>query len=481
MVDTIMMRTTNTTTTNGTSGSATSSTPTTSPSKNSHDTLTDQTQIVDGLLRQQPQIIQTGSGSGVSGLNLTGGNVPNLGDFDYANLLQALHTLSNVNSVSLTPLNPFNLMMGGAGADITTRPLTIKEEEPSPSSSTSPSSTATAISLPLPNEPEYKPRNVREKVYADGYIMSFDKKSCCGTKYFWRCERKNDCNARMHSDINTREIVRKLHPHNHDKPSVEELAFYEQDFSQLDPNFCWPVKHINRSYMQRKLSRASHCSVPAPQSLLPDPMEVDSKAMLQAALNAAAMASASPQKTPNTNTNAQVAVTNGQKRAQGSPKSFVRLSKSPKTMKKEVEEPSSSTSSDHQLMSQEDFRLTCELTKKLMDLMKPRTEIGVTWNGDDGALLIFLSNDNGAEENVFFPVVVMNRDEKSLITALEGFTGKRCEGQIAMSFSHRVNVLVHEALISNWPHGKLLLVNTDSASLWRLTPVDAYGEILNSM
>ena len=46
-----------------------------------------------------------------------------------------------------------------------------------------------------------------------------------------------------------------------------------------------------------------------------------------------------------------------------------------------------------------------------MKMMKPKTEIGVRWKGDEDALLLFLSNDNGAEENVFLPVVVMNRNE----------------------------------------------------------------------
>lgn len=66
-------------------------------------------------------------------------------------------------------------------------------------------------------------------------------------------------------------------------------------------------------------------------------------------------------------------------------------------------------------MSQEEFRITYELTKKLMEMMKPKTEIGVRWQGDEGSILLFLSHDNGAEENVFFPVVVMNRDEVSNI------------------------------------------------------------------
>lgn len=446
--------------------------PSTTPNRNNNNELAmlAQKQIVAGLLLQQPTIVQ----AAVNGTN----SQKHLADIDYTNVIQTLQALGTTN------LKAFSLLL-----DPQSQTSQLISEDTRPSASSSPSSTATAVSnsgqsnatstSSSSTEPEYKPRNVREKVYADGYIMSFDKKSCCGTKEFWRCERKNDCNARMHSDINTREIVRKLHPHNHEKPSPEELAFYEQDFSTLHPNYCHPVKSINRSYMQRKLSRASHVSqaLPiAPQQIKAEPMEVDTtnqtiqnfqqnnNLMLLASINAAATAAAAA-----TSAGISPPVV-GQKRVSTTVMPITL--KSQRTTPKEEEDSS-------QLMSQEEFRITYELTKKLMEMMKPKTEIGVRWQGDEGSILLFLSHDNGAEENVFFPVVVMNRDEKSLITALEGFTGKRCEGKLALCYSQRVNVLVHEALISNWTHGKLFLVNTDAPALWRLTPVDAFGEPLN--
>ncbi|EGT52231.1 CBN-FLH-2 protein [Caenorhabditis brenneri] len=451
----------------------TSSAPPIFPSSNNNNDLVAEAQkrIVAGLLSQQPTIVQ----AAVSGSTSPHHHHHHYSDIDYTNIIQTLHALGQTNT-SLSEVKPFQLVMNHDPNVWTTL---IKSEEIHPSASSSPSSTATAVSnggtsntnSTSSNEPEYKPRNVREKVYADGYIMSFDKKSCCGTKYFWRCERKNDCNARMHSDIVTREIVRKLHPHNHDKPSPEELAFYEQDFSVLDPNYCHPVKSINRSYMQRKLSRVTHF-VPQtqPPSQLPEPMEIETNQTFSQSFpqnnmillaSAMAAASASARISPPIIGQKRVATT----------MMPIKL-KSPRSIKQEENETS-------QLLSQEEFRVTYEITRKLMELMKPKTEIGVRWQGDEDSLLLFLSQDSGADENVFFPVVVMNRNERSLITALEGFAGKRCEGKIALCYSQKVHVLVHEALISNWTHGKLFLVNSDSSALWRLTPVDAFGEPVN--
>lgn len=434
-----------------------------------------QKQLLAGLLKQQPTMIQAAVQAAVVGNQVVRPEI----DSELASFIQAIQTFqvnSNTSFPNLATL-PFQLDPSIISATLNP-PLAVKEEPPK-SSSSSPNSTSTAISTggasssttattsSTMNEPEYKPRNIREKVYADGFIMSFDKKSCCGTKYFWRCERKNDCNARMHSDIETREIVRKLHPHNHSKPSPEELAFYEQDFSILDPNYCHPVKSINRSYMQRKLSRASHVisQITQPFSQLPEPMEIDTKQfqqnnnlMLFGTIAAAASGSSPP--------------TAGSSLAAPPIVPPIKI-KSPRPIKKDDEEHC------EQAITTEELRVVYDITKRIMKIMKPITEIGVRWQGDEDALLLFLSHDNGAEENVFFPVVVLNRDSKSLMTALEGFTGKRCEGHIALCFSQRVNVLVHDALICNWAHGRLFLVNSDSSAFWRLTPVDAFGDPLN--
>ncbi|CAO4369967.1 unnamed protein product [Caenorhabditis nigoni] len=427
----------------------------------------ERTQKQIGLMRQQPAFIQA-----VLDGTITTKVEPSP---DITQILQAIQAFQANTSFPGLSAIPFQL--DPSAISTVFNPALVKEE-PCKSSSSSPSSTSTAvsssssgtvISIPsLMNEPEYKPRNIREKVYADGFIMSFDKKSCCGTKYFWRCERKNDCNARMHSDIVTREIVRKLHPHNHEKPSPEELAFYEQDFSLLDPNYCHPVKSINRSYMQRKLSKASNVNPQMVQlcSQLPDPMEIDTKQFQQTnslmlfGTIAAAAAASSGSSPP----------TIGQKRL--STNCVPIKMKSPR---KNEEDSAEST------ITAEELRSVYDITKRIMKMMKPVTEIGVRWQGDQDALLIYLSHDNGAEDSVFFPVVVISKDTKSLMTAVEGFTGKRCEGKITLCLSPKVHILMHDALISNWTHGKLFLVNSNSPDFWRLTPVDAFGDILIQM
>lgn len=157
---------------------------------------------------------------------------------------QTIHALTKTNALTLKKSQP------------TVRPKTAvaKKDKDNPSSSKSPDiadkrpkTTDKKVKTEKTDkaEVEYKPRNVREKVYADGYIMSYDKRSCCGLRDFWRCERKNDCNARMHVDIQTKEILRKLHPHNHNMASPEELEFYEQDFSKLKPHYAHPVKSVS--------------------------------------------------------------------------------------------------------------------------------------------------------------------------------------------------------------------------------------------
>uniref|UniRef100_A0A0M3IXM1 FLYWCH-type domain-containing protein n=1 Tax=Ascaris lumbricoides TaxID=6252 RepID=A0A0M3IXM1_ASCLU len=48
----------------------------------------------------------------------------------------------------------------------------------------------------------------RVKLQEGGYLYVFDKLSTNGEKKFWRCERKSECNARIHTDAVTNVVSR---------------------------------------------------------------------------------------------------------------------------------------------------------------------------------------------------------------------------------------------------------------------------------
>uniref|UniRef100_A0A158PC66 FLYWCH-type domain-containing protein n=1 Tax=Angiostrongylus cantonensis TaxID=6313 RepID=A0A158PC66_ANGCA len=62
-----------------------------------------------------------------------------------------------------------------------------------------------------------------EEVYDNGYIFTYDKDSSCGQRSFWRCERKNECPARVHTNPLTNQIIKRLHQHSHEPPNPDEL------------------------------------------------------------------------------------------------------------------------------------------------------------------------------------------------------------------------------------------------------------------
>ncbi|EJW85091.1 flywch zinc finger domain-containing protein [Wuchereria bancrofti] len=55
----------------------------------------------------------------------------------------------------------------------------------------------------------------RYKLQDDGYFYVFDKMSRNGQKKFWRCEKKGTCNARIHTDVATNEVLKRATQHNH--------------------------------------------------------------------------------------------------------------------------------------------------------------------------------------------------------------------------------------------------------------------------
>ncbi|KAK6051767.1 FLYWCH zinc finger domain protein [Cooperia oncophora] len=66
-------------------------------------------------------------------------------------------------------------------------------------------------------------RGNRMKVYDNGYIFTYDKDSSCGQRSFWRCERKNECPARVHTNPFTNQIIKRIHGHSHEPPNTDDL------------------------------------------------------------------------------------------------------------------------------------------------------------------------------------------------------------------------------------------------------------------
>ncbi|KJH49194.1 FLYWCH zinc finger domain protein [Dictyocaulus viviparus] len=65
--------------------------------------------------------------------------------------------------------------------------------------------------------------NANNIVYDNGYIFTYDKDSSCGQRSFWRCERKNECPARVHTNPLTNQIIKRIHQHSHEPPNPDEL------------------------------------------------------------------------------------------------------------------------------------------------------------------------------------------------------------------------------------------------------------------
>ncbi|GMR42047.1 hypothetical protein PMAYCL1PPCAC_12242 [Pristionchus mayeri] len=59
-----------------------------------------------------------------------------------------------------------------------------------------------------------KKKMPRFRLTDNGFVFRFDKNSVGGERQFWRCERKNECAARIHTDMKGT-IVKRIHHHTH--------------------------------------------------------------------------------------------------------------------------------------------------------------------------------------------------------------------------------------------------------------------------
>lgn len=62
----------------------------------------------------------------------------------------------------------------------------------------------------------------RRKYTEEGFIYIFDKMSSCGSKLFWRCEQKDYCKARIHTQNGI--TIKKINEHSHDSSAAKVEA-----------------------------------------------------------------------------------------------------------------------------------------------------------------------------------------------------------------------------------------------------------------
>ncbi|GMT18108.1 hypothetical protein PFISCL1PPCAC_9405 [Pristionchus fissidentatus] len=61
---------------------------------------------------------------------------------------------------------------------------------------------------------EVKKKMPRFRMEDGGFAFRFDKNSTCGTRKFWRCERKQECTARIHTDMEGN-VIKRINFHTH--------------------------------------------------------------------------------------------------------------------------------------------------------------------------------------------------------------------------------------------------------------------------
>lgn len=65
-------------------------------------------------------------------------------------------------------------------------------------------------------------RQGKEKFAVNGYLFVFDRTSSCGTTKFWRCERKSECKARIHTRDGI--VIKTVNEHIHDSSAAKVEA-----------------------------------------------------------------------------------------------------------------------------------------------------------------------------------------------------------------------------------------------------------------
>ncbi|KAB0805304.1 hypothetical protein PPYR_02274 [Photinus pyralis] len=105
----------------------------------------------------------------------------------------------------------------------------------------------------------------KQKYSHQGFIYVFDRMSACGAKLFWRCERKDDCKARIHTENGS--VVKKVNDHSHDSSAarVEVQAAVSRIKERAGEVMETTAQVINACIGE--LSEVAHATMPSHGSL----------------------------------------------------------------------------------------------------------------------------------------------------------------------------------------------------------------------
>ena len=79
------------------------------------------------------------------------------------------------------------------------------------------------------SEPDSKllSKRKKEKLEINGFIYIFEKNNAIDTIKFWRCERKNECRGRIHTDPDNN-FIKTVTEHTHEAISMVEAKRNKQ-------------------------------------------------------------------------------------------------------------------------------------------------------------------------------------------------------------------------------------------------------------
>uniref|UniRef100_A0A8R1DZQ1 FLYWCH-type domain-containing protein n=1 Tax=Caenorhabditis japonica TaxID=281687 RepID=A0A8R1DZQ1_CAEJA len=343
------------------------------------------------------------------------------------------------------------------------------------------------------------PKKSRLKVFANGYFMTFDKVSSCQKKHFWRCEYKNTCKARMHTDILTGQtnadpmqskfkILTFIHEHNHSPPTTDEIKLYGLNPDKVEHNQVYLVGNTADPNQRRKIRKQV-----AEQEAANKKMEAQKQIPFLAG-NLASIVSSESQQTqqpsssssyisPNLPLQSSTLTTTTSIAQPVNLLDFASVAQSMSPLAIPAEPTrsgpvkrrptTSSEDSPDAWMSDPLFEPTFEIARKLRKLWKGEPK---RYPRKDGVptrhFEFYLSRSDGFEEHLYVPLRIEQRDETHLKEALQDFCGQQCIGLLLFAVSPKISVMFNQPMLSNWDNNQFFLLDDSNPSRWRLMYVD---------
>ncbi|CAP33435.2 Protein CBG15060 [Caenorhabditis briggsae] len=407
-------------------------------------------------------------------------------------------------------------------------------------------------------------KKARLKVFSNGYFMTFDKISSCRKKHFWRCEYKNTCKARMHTDIESEKIVTYIHDHNHTPPTAEEIQLYGIDPQEIERNRVYIVGNVSDTNLRRKIRKQV-----ADREAAAKRLEQQQKEELQKKQNEATMAAAQEAyaravvSTGHLNsTGPMAAAASLFQSAAAAAAAAVGTSSAPTTTQTTINPhalllaaqlptltnmiknettavyvpnyispnmpnpfpPSQKSSHFHENFQFQPMQSATPSTSTIPPLIIPKTEplettssqpsakrraidtfddahevtshpnfeptfqiahsLRKLWRGTPGRyprptngpspahFEFYIAKYDGAEEHLYVPCRIEQRDEAHMREALQQFAGEQCHGMLLFKVSSRISVVLNQPMLITWANNQFFLLDTSNPSKWKFMYVD---------